>query len=98
MLAQVVAPERHILVFPYRTSRPLLHFQLLSYAPKFHETESGSGTKNAAHHDNYLYVHWRGLLSRRDLATALDLYTNRKNRVPKRYSKALRSTVSILVS
>jgi hypothetical protein len=69
-LTQTDAPERHVLFFSNRTSRLLLRFQLLSYASKFHETKSGSGTKNAAHHDNNLHVHWRGLLSRRGLATA----------------------------
>ena len=42
----------------------LLGFNRLSYAPKFHETESGSGAKNTAHHNNHLHVHARGLLSR----------------------------------
>lgn len=74
MLTRTIAPEQHVLLFPVKLQGWLLHFQFLSYAPKFHKTESGSGTKNAAHHDDNLYVHWCGLLSRRALQL-LQTYT-----------------------
>ena len=41
----------------------LLSFHILAYAPQFHETESGSGAKNTAHHYDHLNIHSRGLLS-----------------------------------
>jgi|SRR5580698_8271860 hypothetical protein len=78
--------------------RRLFYFQLLSNPTKFHETESGSRAKNAAHHDENLYVHWRGLLSRVS-PQLLQTYTPIGVVLfQQRYSKSRTLAVAILAS